>query len=144
MEENKETVANLINFKDFSDDYHDLRILFGSQTDTAKFASEELQRELWKYGYITKLSALDYYNFLNLPEENYIIFIVSTTGHGEPPSNMRNFWQFILKKELPEDSLENINFALFKLGDSSYEKFNWVAKILYSRLKVLSAQEIDP
>jgi sulfite reductase alpha subunit-like flavoprotein len=60
--------------------YYDILLLYGSQTGTAKFASEELQRELMKYDYTTKLSSLDEYDFLSLPEENFVIFIVATTS----------------------------------------------------------------
>jgi sulfite reductase alpha subunit-like flavoprotein len=59
---------------------YDFSILYGSQTGTAKFASEELVRELSKYDFKIKLASLDDYNFLSLPEENMVIFVVATTG----------------------------------------------------------------
>lgn len=117
----------------------DLLILYGSQTGTAKFASEELERELYRYDYKVVVQALDEYDYTTLPDENFVIFIVSTTGYGEAPENMRNFLKFILRKNLPNNSLENLNYTVFGLGDSSYEKFNYVAKVLDSRLKQLSA-----
>ena len=123
---------------------HDLCILYGSQTGTAKLAAEELERELCRYDYKTSTMAMNSYDIMDLPEENFIIFIVSTTGYGEAPSNMKNFWKFLLRKDLPEDSLENLKFTIFGLGDSSYEKFNYVAKMLNNRLKQLSAELIYP
>ncbi len=125
----------------FNEDHnnHEILILYGSQTGTARFASEEFQRELFKFNFYTKICAMDSYNYIDLPEENYIIFIISTTGYGEFPSNSKNFWNFIMRKDLPEDSLENINYTLFGLGDSSYEKFNVCGKLLNSRLTKLSA-----
>lgn len=60
---------------------HEICILYGSQTGTAKFVSEEIERELWKYGYRTLLTSLDDYDITNLPEENLIIFVCSTTGN---------------------------------------------------------------
>jgi sulfite reductase alpha subunit-like flavoprotein len=57
---------------------------------------------------------------------------------------MRNFWKFLLKKELCEDSLCDVNYTIFGLGDSSYEKFNYVAKMLNNRLRQLSANIFHP
>lgn len=57
---------------------------------------------------------------------------------------MKNFWKFLLRKDLPPDSLENLKYTIFGLGDSSYEKFNSTAKLLNIRLKQLSAQEFHP
>ena len=37
---------------------------------------------------------------------------------GELPSNMRAFWRFLLRKNLPADSLSGLSFAAFGLGDS--------------------------
>ena len=37
---------------------------------------------------------------------------------GELPSNMRAFWRFLLRKNLPADSLSGVSFAAFGLGDS--------------------------
>lgn len=133
-----ENLVNNISLNSFDNGPHEICILYGSQTNTAKFASEELERELWRFGYTTKLSSLDAFEIENLPDENLIIFIVSTTGYGEPPSNMKNFWKFLLKKDLPEDSLSELNYTIFGLGDSSYEKFNLVAKMLNNRIRQLS------
>jgi sulfite reductase alpha subunit-like flavoprotein len=124
--------------------FNEILILYGSQTGTAKFAAEDLQRELFKFNFTSKLSEMDSYNFLNLPEENFIIFIISTTGYGEFPSNSKNFWNFLMRKDLPEDSLGNVNYTVFGLGDSSYEKFNHCAKLLNSRLNKLSANLYHP
>ena len=60
---------------------HEFKILYGSQTGTAKFAAEELARELSKYDFNILIQSLEDYNFLNLPEENIVIFIVATTGN---------------------------------------------------------------
>jgi sulfite reductase alpha subunit-like flavoprotein len=123
---------------------YDLAILYGSQTGTAKFASEELERELLRYGYSILIQSMDEYDMLTLPEENFVIFLVATTGYGEPPSNMKNFWQFLLRKDLPENSLSNLNYTIFGLGDSSYEKYNSMAILLNNRLKQLSAELFHP
>lgn len=44
---------------------------------------------------------------------------------------MKEFWDFLLIDELPDDALGGLNFSLFGFGDSSYEKYNAMARKLY-------------
>lgn len=44
---------------------------------------------------------------------------------------MKDFWDFLLIAELPLDSLKDIKFTVFGLGDSSYKYFNSSARKLY-------------
>lgn len=59
-----------------------------------------------------------------LLDESVVIFICSTAGQGDPPSNMRKFWRFLLRKSLQPGVLEDIKVAVFGLGDSSYAKYS--------------------
>jgi sulfite reductase alpha subunit-like flavoprotein len=52
---------------------------------------------------------------------------------------MINAWRFLLRKDLPPGSLSKLKFTVFGLGDSSYEKFNAMAKKLTQRLLDLGA-----
>ncbi|XP_065155872.1 NADPH-dependent diflavin oxidoreductase 1 isoform X2 [Atheta coriaria] len=63
---------------------------------------------------------------------------------GEEPDNMRNFWRFLLRRSLPGNSLVNVKFAILGLGDSSYVKYNFVAKRLQKRLQQLGGQALVP
>jgi sulfite reductase alpha subunit-like flavoprotein len=74
--------------------------------------------------------ALDEYRIEDLPTETTALFVLSTTGDGEEPDNMRNFWRFLLRKSLPAASLSALRYGIFGLGDSSYPKFNAVARRL--------------
>ncbi len=122
-----------------------INIIFSTQTGNSQLAAEELQCELESYGYITNIVSIDEYDFLNsLPSDLFCIFIVSTTGYGEAPTSMKSFWKFIMRSCLDSDSLENVNFTVFGLGDSSYEKFNQTAKILFKRLEQLGATSFFP
>jgi len=77
-----------------------------------------------------------------LPEKNIVVFVCSTTGQGEEPDNMTSFWKFMLRKDLPPKSLINTQYGVLGLGDSSYAKFNFVAKKLHKRLLQLGATAI--
>lgn len=55
---------------------------------------------------------------------------------------MKAFWKFLLRKNLPTDSLSCLIFGVIGLGDSSYQKFNFVAKKLHKRLIQLGGKAI--
>jgi sulfite reductase alpha subunit-like flavoprotein len=74
-------------------------------------------------------------------EESIVFIVAATTGRGDPPSNMRVFWDRIMDAELPEDALEHLHFSIFGLGDSSYENYNCIARALHKRFNGLGAQE---
>ncbi|KAI9592068.1 hypothetical protein BDF19DRAFT_472185 [Syncephalis fuscata] len=114
-----------------------LLILYGSQTGNAADAAERIRRAAKRRHYQPALFALDDYDRTRLIEEKLVIFIVSTTGQGEEPDNMKKFWRFLLRKDLPRDALYQMQYSVFGLGDSSYEKYNYPAKKLYKRLQQL-------
>lgn len=84
------------------------------------------------------------YNFEQLEREKVIICVVSTAGQGDTPINMKTFWKLLLRKSLPSDFLSNTTFSVLGLGDSSFEKFNFVAKKLNKRLTQLGATQLLP
>ena len=55
---------------------------------------------------------------------------------------MKKFWKFLLRKNLPLDSLSDLFIAVLGLGDSSYLQYNFIAKKLYRRLLQLGAESL--
>eukprot|EP00958_Prasinococcus_capsulatus_P017729 scaffold2022_cov387-Prasinococcus_capsulatus_cf.AAC.1 len=120
--------------------------LLGVSSDVALASALELMlgREATARHYRARVSSMDAYDATQLPSEGLVIFVASTTGQGECPDNMKGFWRFLLRKSLPRDSLSRTRIAVFGLGDSSYPKFNIVAKKLVRRLVELGAIEVLP
>lgn len=54
------------------------------------------------------------------------------------------FWRFLLRDGLPTDILSDVTYAVFGLGDTSYQRFCWPARKLGRRLQGLGAQELLP
>ncbi|XP_047625005.1 NADPH-dependent diflavin oxidoreductase 1 isoform X2 [Phacochoerus africanus] len=121
-----------------------LLVLFGSQTGTAQDVSERLGREARRRQLCCRVQALDSYPVVNLINEPLVIFVCATTGQGDPPDNMKGFWKFIFRRNLPSTSLCQMDFAVLGLGDSSYAKFNFVAKKLHRRLLQLGGSALLP
>ena len=63
----------------------DFIILYGTQTDTAKQASEEISRQAVRRGYTPKVMEFDEFPIISLPTTRIVVFIISTTGNGEAP-----------------------------------------------------------
>lgn len=121
-----------------------MKVLFGSQTGSAEEVAERIARDASRrnFGDHVPVIALDSYKREDLIQEKLVVFVVSTTGDGEPPDNMRQFWRFIMRKGLPSDVLSNLQIVVFGCGDSSYAQYNVMARKLRSRLLQLGATEI--
>lgn len=127
-----------------------LLILYGSETgnsqDLAKIIAWTITCLVKKLEHVNsfhvELKSCDEYQIEQLPTERLILFVCSTTGIGEEPQNMKKFWRFMLRRDLPNDSLCSLSFAVIGLGDSSYLKYNFVAKKLHKRLLNLGATSL--
>lgn len=117
-------------------------VLFGSQTGTAEDVAERIGRECRKRTLRVLVTSMDDFPIHQLPNESMVIFVCSTTGQGEEPDNMKNSWRFFLRKSLAPDSLDGVRFAVLGLGDSSYQRYNFVAKKLYRRLQQLGGHPL--
>lgn len=122
-----------------------INVIYATQTGNSFLAAELVEEELVSFKFKVNLLSISEFNFIDTIRESSInIFIVSTTGYGEIPTSMRPFWKFILNKSFEEDFLENMNYTIFGLGDSSYEKFNLTSKMLDKRLEQLGAMKFFP
>lgn len=121
-----------------------LLVLYGSQTGSAQDTAQRIGRQAQRRRLQVRVSPLDAYNVADLISEPLVVFVCSTTGQGDPPDNMKNFWRFIFRKSLPAGSLGRLDCAVLGLGDSSYPKFNFVAKKLHKRFVQLGANTLLP
>ncbi|KAL8161907.1 hypothetical protein V2J09_013396 [Rumex salicifolius] len=124
------------------DEKHKLLILYASQTGNAIDAAERVAREAERRGCPVSLLSLDRFDPSFMDKEQAVIFVVSTTGQGDAPDAMKAFWRYLLKKSLSRKWLEGVNYAVFGLGDSSYQKYNFVAKKLDKRLLDLGGRPL--
>jgi sulfite reductase alpha subunit-like flavoprotein len=122
-------------------DERHLLILYATETGNAFDAAERIARESRRRHFHTTLSSVDDYASQDLIEEDLVIFVLSTTGSGEEPRPLRPLWQQLLRSDLPEDLFDEMQFTVFGLGDSAYERFCWASKKLVRRLISLGATQ---
>eukprot|EP00931_Biecheleriopsis_adriatica_P101064 TRINITY_DN76286_c0_g1_i1.p1 TRINITY_DN76286_c0_g1~~TRINITY_DN76286_c0_g1_i1.p1 ORF type:complete len:691 (-),score=147.29 TRINITY_DN76286_c0_g1_i1:72-2072(-) len=119
----------------------DIALLYASQTGTAEETAWELYREGRRKGLAVRdPQALDELSLEGLCKLKFGIFVISTTGQGDPPINMRRLWQELLTASLPPTLLCGLCFSVFGLGDTHYREFNYAARKLHARLKNLGAE----
>ncbi|CAH0555397.1 unnamed protein product [Brassicogethes aeneus] len=121
-----------------------ITVLYGSQTGNSQDVAERIWRECKRFYFSCSVKSMDEYDVLELINETCVVFVCATTGQGEEPDNMKSFWRFLLRKSLPHDSLSGIRYGVLGLGDSSYAKYNFVAKRLHKRILQLGGNPILP
>lgn len=125
----------------------DLVVFFGSQTGNSQDLAERLGKEGHsRFGLQTMVADLEKYdweNLVNIPPEKVVIFMLSSYGEGEPTDNAVQFFEFITAKS-EVSSLRNMQFAIFGLGNSTYEHYNLVARKVDASLRERGAKRIGP
>uniref|UniRef100_UPI0037E90246 methionine synthase reductase n=1 Tax=Semicossyphus pulcher TaxID=241346 RepID=UPI0037E90246 len=117
-------------------------VLYGSQKGQAQSLAEGIAEEAEEHGLVAELSCLDQNEKYNLEKESApVVFIVSTTGDGEPPDNALQFVKRIKKKTLPSDHYKHLCYALLALGDTNYANFCNCGKTIERRLQELRAKQ---
>lgn len=119
-----------------------LLILYASQTGNAQDVAERIGREAERQHLPSVIISTDNFDPGKLSKEETTIFVVSTTGQGDPPDTMKNFWKFLLRRSLTSEWLKRLHYTVFGLGDSGYLQFNVVAKKLDRRLNDLGGRPI--
>ena len=114
-----------------------ITILYGSQTGNSKRIAQELHIALITSGSNSTLSNLLDYRPAQLKKEQKVVFVISTQGNGEPPDEALSFFKFIQGERAPR--LEDLEFAVIGLGDSSYDDFCETGVTLDKRLVSLGA-----
>ncbi|KAK9761148.1 Sulfite reductase [NADPH] subunit beta [Basidiobolus ranarum] len=125
-----------------------LLILVASDGGNAATLAKRLDRNAKCRGMNSRILSMDEFPAEDLGLETNVIFIISTAGQGEFPTNGRDFWKVLSSTDL---ALKDTNFSVFGLGDSHYWPrpedhiyYNKPAKDVNNRLFELGAVRFAP
>ncbi|KAJ1979242.1 hypothetical protein H4R34_002910 [Dimargaris verticillata] len=118
--------------------------LYGSQTGNAESIALNLQELAQQRGYDTQCHVLDDYENVAFTAEDVYVFVVSTTGDGDPPDNATKFWRYLRRLAKKGADWSHVRYALLGLGDTNYDNFCNGGRRLDQKLQEIHAQTFYP
>ncbi|KAJ2474195.1 hypothetical protein IWW56_005873, partial [Coemansia sp. RSA 2131] len=124
---------------DFVDSH--VAFLYASQTGNAESICYNIYETAVQRGFNASYHVLDDYAKFKFSELRTIVFVVSTTGDGDPPDNSARFWRVLRKATRSgEDAYAHLRYAILGLGDTNYSNFCNTAQRLDKQLGEVGAR----
>ncbi|KAI9740603.1 MAG: NADPH-cytochrome P450 reductase [Cirrosporium novae-zelandiae] len=123
---------------------------YGSQTGTAEQYANRLAKDVKAhYGLSSLVCDPQEYDFNvldRIPSDALVVFIVATYGEGDPTDNAIGLLDFLKADTLDlsngGNSLSNLHYAVFGLGNRTYEHFCAVGRCIDERLAHFGATRV--
>ncbi|XP_022234795.1 NADPH--cytochrome P450 reductase [Drosophila obscura] len=121
-----------------------LVVFYGSQTGTGEEFAGRLAKEGIRYrlkGMVADPEECDMEELLQLKDisNSLAVFALATYGEGDPTDNAMEFYEWITNGDV---DLTGLNYAVFGLGNKTYEHYNKVAIYVDKRLEELGANRV--
>lgn len=107
----------------------DYLIVYASETGTSLHYAQQTKQRLQQQGLSCLCINANQLNLKNLHSKQKILFMLSTSGDGEPPTNAKSLLDALSIKTKP------LSYALIGFGDSHYQHFCGFAKQVSAKLK---------
>lgn len=117
-----------------------ITLISASQTGNARRVAEALRDDLQAAQLNVKLVNAGDYKFNQIASEKLLVVVTSTQGEGEPPEEAVALHKFLFSKKAPK--LTDTAFAVFGLGDTSYEFFCQSGKDFDNKLAELGGERL--
>lgn len=119
-------------------------VFYGSQTGTAEEFAGRLAKEASRYGLKGMVAdpeecEMEDLGRLSEIENCFAIFCMATYGEGDPTDNAQNFNDFLTSGQ---GDFKGLNFAVFGLGNKTYEHYNAMAIFVDKKLEDLGGNRI--
>lgn len=117
-----------------------ITLISASQTGNARRVAEALRDDLLAAKLSVTLVNAGDYKFKQIASEKLLVVVTSTQGEGEAPEEAVALYKFLFSKKAPK--LNDTAFAVFGLGDTSYEFFCQAGKDFDSKLAELGGERL--
>ncbi|WP_421589433.1 NADPH-dependent assimilatory sulfite reductase flavoprotein subunit [Rahnella aceris] len=115
-------------------------LISASQTGNARRVAEQLRDDLITAKINVNLVNAGDYKFKQIGQEKLLLIVASTQGEGEQAEEAVALHKFLQSKKAPQ--MKDTAFAVFALGDTSYEFFCQAGKDFDTRLGELGAERL--
>ncbi|XP_018800092.1 PREDICTED: NADPH--cytochrome P450 reductase isoform X1 [Bactrocera latifrons] len=121
-----------------------LVVFYGSQTGTGEEFAGRLAKEGLRYrmkGMVADPEECDMEELLQLKDipSSLAVFCLATYGEGDPTDNAMEFFEWLSNGDA---DLNGLNYAVFGLGNKTYEHYNKMAIYVDQRLEELGATRV--
>ncbi|MFM9272361.1 flavodoxin domain-containing protein [Pseudarthrobacter sp. NKDBFgelt] len=113
-------------------------ILYGTESGNAELVAEDIGEEL-DGGAAVAISDMSEFDVAELSSEDFYIIICSTHGDGELPTSARPFHEAL---SAAHPDLSGVKYAMFGLGDSTYETYSQGSEHVDRVLTELGAERV--
>ncbi|RWS02998.1 NADPH-cytochrome P450 reductase-like protein [Dinothrombium tinctorium] len=119
-------------------------VFYGSQTGTAEEFATRLAKESNRYGLKALVADPEECDMEELPKlseipNSFAIFCMATYGEGDPTDNAQEFYEWLQNSA---GDLTGLSYAVFGLGNKTYEHYNSMGKYVDKRLAELGATRL--
>ncbi|KAJ2724019.1 hypothetical protein GGI07_002224 [Coemansia sp. Benny D115] len=117
--------------------------LYASQTGNAESICYNIYQEALGRGFRATYHVLDDHARFDFAALRTVVFVVSTTGDGDPPDNSTKFWR-VLRRTAKNNAFAHLRYAILGLGDTNYSNFCNTAVRLDRQLEDAGAHSFYP
>lgn len=118
-----------------------IHILYGSQTGTAESVARDAVKVAKAHGLNPVIKSMDEVDADALTKMETLLIVTSTYGEGEMPDNAQVLWSAVKADSMAK--LDNLQFAVLALGDTSYDLFCQAGIDWDNRLAELGATRLQ-
>lgn len=114
-------------------------VLYGTESGNSEALAGQLAKQAKQKGYKPQLLNMADATIANIKDAQRLLVVVSTWGDGEPPESSEAFYNELMEADI---ALDNVEFSVCALGDTSYDLFCQTGKDVDARLEKLGAKRV--